>query len=226
MKKRVAVWMFGGIGTGAFSQGQPVLEALIRALSEEFEIVVYSQSPINADYVSRDFTVVCTSRNLRSGALRWLVLTAYFLRDHTRKRFSLVCAFWGFPGGFLATLLARFLGLPSMINLPGGDSVGIARLNYGIMLRPAFRRCALWTYRHATVLTALTEFQSRTVRAYGVSRAIRVIPYGANPSLFVFSGKSTSGECNFIHVSNYNLIKDPEMLLKSFAAIEKKKTGR
>lgn len=227
MKKRVAIWLFGGIGTGNFSQGQPVLEKLIRELGAEFELIVYSQSLINPDYVSNNFRIRTASKAFRNGSLRWLLLIKYFLGDHLRRRFSVVCAFWGFPGGFLVTLLSKVLFRPSLVCLQGGDSVGIPSLNYGVMHR-GFKRLVLWTYRHATVLTALTFFQKNLLNRYGVSRPIRIIPLGVDPSVFKFSLKNEhpGQPYRFIHVSNYNPIKDPETLLKAFALISKKKEAR
>ncbi len=228
MKKRVAIWLYGGIGTGNFSQGQPVLEKLIRELCTEFEIVVYSQSLVNEDYAPKDFRIRSASRDVRNGTLRWFLLVKYFLMDHYQRGFSLMCAFWGFPAGFLTTLIAKALFLPSLVNLQGGDSVGIASLNYGVMLRPGSRRLALWTYQHATALTVLTYFQKNSIRGYGVSRPVRIIPLGADPSLFKLSlNRKNQGEpCKFIHVSNHNAIKDPMTLLKAFALICEKKEAR
>jgi len=203
MKKRVAIWLFGGIGTGNFSQGQPVLEKLILELSAEFELIVYSQSLVNPDYVSGGFRIRSAPGVVRNGSLRWLLLIKYFLSDHLKKRFSVVCAFWGFPGGFLATLLSKVLFRPSLVCLQGGDSVGIPSLNYGVMHR-GFKRLVLWTYRNATVLTALTFFQKNLLHGYGLSRPIRIIPLGADPSVFkFFLKKEHPGEpCRFSRTCN------------------------
>ena len=94
MKKRVAIWLYGGIGTGSFSQGQPLLEKLIRELCTEFEIVVYSQSLVNKDYVSKEFRLRFASLNVKNGSMRWLALMVLFLTDHFKSRYQVVCAFW------------------------------------------------------------------------------------------------------------------------------------
>ncbi len=227
MKKRIAIWMYGGIGTGNFSQGQPVLEMLIRKLAEEFDLIVYSQSLINTDYLPDGLRIRFAPAAVKNRNLRWLLLIKYFFADHFQKKFSLVAAFWGFPGGFFATLMAKILFLPSVVNLQGGDAAGIRALNYGVMHRPWFKRLALFTYSQATVLTALTYFQRDMVIGNGVSRSIQVIPLGVDPTIFkVFPGKTRPGDPHhFIHVSNYNLIKDPETLLRAFALICKTKAA-
>ena len=193
MKKRVAIWLYGGIGTGHFSQGQPLLEKLVRELCSEFEIVVYSQSLVNKDYVSKGFKLRFASLNVKNGSMRWLVLMALFLRDHFRSRYQVLCAFWGFPGGFLATLLAWMMHMPSIVNLQGGDSVGISSLNYGVMHRPMFKRLALWTYNKATILTTLTFYQKDLINRQGISRPIFVIPLGVDRSVFRAGSKKNEG---------------------------------
>lgn len=227
MRKRVAIWLYGGIGTGNFSQGQPVLEKLIVELCTDFEIVVYSQSLVNSGYFPKEFKIRFASHRVKNGSMRWFYLLIFFLKDHFRDKYNVLCAFWGFPGGFLATLLARMLGLPSLVNLQGGDAVGISSLNYGVMHRPLFKKLALWTYQKATLLIALTYYQSDLISQYGVSRSIRIIPFGADRLVFKhFLKEKNDSPINFIHVANYNPIKDTPTLLKAFAIIAKRKGSR
>lgn len=225
MKKTIAVWLYGGIGTGNFSQGQPVLEKLVRELCHDFEITVYSRSLINEDFAPEGYRLKCAPRWVHRDFFRWMWLVFHFLSDHCRKKYKAVIAFWGFPGGFIATILAKILGLPSMINLQGGDCIGIPSLNYGIMHRPWLRRMALWAYQRSTVLTTLTFFQRDLVTRQGVKRPVSVIPFGADRMLFGNLARVTKANkpLHFLHVANYNPIKDTPTLLRTFSVIHQQK---
>src|SRR5689334_5481500 len=99
MKRRIAVWMHGGIGTGHFSQGYPALEKLLIGLSSTFEIVIYSQFAINKDYRSSEFSIRSAPVSVKLGFVRWFYLMIYFLLDHRKNKFDLLFAFWGYPAG-------------------------------------------------------------------------------------------------------------------------------
>src|SRR5258706_130256 len=157
MKKRVAVWMHGGIGTGHFSQGYPALEKLLVGLSSSFEIVVYSKFPINKDHRSSYFTIRSAPSNIKPGAVRWFYMAVYFLKDHRKNKFDLLFAFWGYPAGFLATVLSRIVHIPSAVYLLGGDATGIKSINFGILHKPIQRKIALWAYRQTTLLLGISE---------------------------------------------------------------------
>src|SRR5258706_16189022 len=131
MKKRVAVWMHGGIGTGHFSQGYPALEKLLVGLSSSCEIIVYSKFPINKDHRSSYFTIRSAPSNIKPGAVRWFYMAFCFLKDHRQNKFDLLFAFWGYPAGFLATCLSKFVKIPCAVYLLGSDSFGIPTINFG-----------------------------------------------------------------------------------------------
>jgi glycosyltransferase involved in cell wall biosynthesis len=221
MKKHVAVWLYGGIGTGNFSQGQPALELLLKRLSAEFSIVVYSQSLVNEDYPEQEFGVRCAPASVRNGILRWFLLMLYFRKDHRKVNYSSICSFCG----FLAVVLGKIYHLPVSVNLGGGDSVGIQSIGYGVMLNPWFKKWALWSYRNATVLTVLTNFQKNLIERYGISRPIDVIPFGVDPGLHGEKKDDfpETETIHFLHVSNYHPVKDFEMLLKAFNLIRQKR---
>ena len=128
----------------------------------------------------------------------------------------------------MATLLARIMHIPSMVNLQGGDSVGISSLNYGVMHRSLFKQLALWAYNKTNVLTTLTFYQKDLINRQGISRPILVIPFGADRSVFRACAKNHEGISifKFLHVSNYNVIKDTGTLLRTFALIAKHKNSR
>src|SRR5688572_1370177 len=117
MKKRVAIWIHGGIGNGEFSQGYPMLEKIFNRLSEEFDIVVYSHVPPNIGFHTDKFSLKYPPRSIRSDKLRWLFLFYRFLNDHIRNKFHVNFAFWGYPIGFFVAVFKVVLRIPCVIYL-------------------------------------------------------------------------------------------------------------
>jgi glycosyltransferase involved in cell wall biosynthesis len=221
MKKRIAVWMHGGVGVGHFSQGYPALEKLLIGLSSSFEIVVYSKFPINKDYRSSHFTIRSAPSNIKPSAVRWLCMILYFLKDHRQNKFDLLLAFWGYPAGFLATSLSKLVKIPCAVYLLGADSFGIASVNFGILHRPLSKRIARWTYKHSSLLLGISEFQKKSLESHGVMNAI-IIPWGIEKDSYKFTDKKRSEPLHIIHVGHLTPVKDQVTLIKTFAVITKK----
>lgn len=222
MKKRLAIWIPGGIGNGNFSQGYPMLEKLVNRLSEEFEIFVYSQVPPNVDYRTHQFALKYPSRSIKSGKIRWLILLYFFFRENRKQKFNLVQAFWGYPSGFIVTILGKLLHISSIINVMGADAASIESIDYGIFHRRIPRLICSWTYRHTSALVCISEFQKKTLEAFGIYRDLRVIPWGVDSSVYAFSVRSVGQILRVIHVGHINPVKDQMTLLKAFALIRKK----
>jgi glycosyltransferase involved in cell wall biosynthesis len=222
MKKRVAIWVYGGIGTGHFSQGYPMLEKLLVGLTSSFNLVIYSQSPVNENYHSSYFTIRTAPSKIRSGILRWLYLFYYFFKDNSTNKFQLLFAFWGYPAGFLVACLAKITRIPCAIYILGSDSTGIASINFGIFHKPIPRRLALWAYNRASLLLAISEFQKQQLLKYGFRRSLTIIPWGADPSVYQFGAKKRGSILHIVHVGHLTHVKDQTTLLKAVAVISKK----
>ncbi|MDQ2656692.1 MAG: glycosyltransferase [Bacteroidota bacterium] len=222
-KRRIAVWMFGGIGTGHFSQGMPALEQLVNGMTEVFEVVVYSLSKPNRGYHNVNFIVRSPASWLKYSFLRWLSLAGLFLRDHAKERFSLVLAFWGWPSGIIVTLFGKMLGLPTAIYVLGADAASVPEIGYGIFHRPVLRWIAKWAYLRADLLLAISHYQKDQLSRFGIHRKISVIPWGVNPNDYQFERKIPGEVLHFIHVGHLSEVKDQATLIRTFALINQQR---
>lgn len=224
MKKRIAVWMHGGIGTGHFSQGYPALEKLLMGLSASVEIVIYSQFSTNKDYQASEFSIRSAPVNVKLGSVRWFYLILYFLKDHRKNKFDLCFGFWGYPAGLLATGLSKVVNIPSAVYLLGGDAAGIKSINFGILHKPIIRSIALWVYRRTTLLLGISEFQKRQLSLYGI-KEIKIIPWGVEKDAYKFMEKEIGSPLHIIHVGHLTPVKDQVTLLKAFALIKQQRSA-
>jgi glycosyltransferase involved in cell wall biosynthesis len=219
VKKRIAIWMHGGIGNGNFSQGYPMLEKLVYKLADEFDIVVYSHTPPNEGFQSHKILLKFPSRKIRSAKLRWIALSWYFLLDHFRKRFQTLFAFWGYPTGFFVVLLGKLLGCKTEISVLGADSASIPSINYGVFNTPNQRRIARWSYQNASGILTISDFQKKKLLAFGIDRKMTTVPWGADSGMYRFLKKEIAFPIQFIHVGHINPVKDQTTLLLAFQLI-------
>jgi glycosyltransferase involved in cell wall biosynthesis len=222
VKKRIAVVVYGGVGTGHFAQGYPMLEKLLTALSQSFELVIYSQFAPHPDFKS-SFQIRYPAANIKSGWIRWIYLVRYLIHDHRKEKFNILFAFWGFPSGVLVAALGKFLKLPSAIYLLGSDSAGVRSINFGILHHPIKRRIVKWAYSSASLVLAISQYQVNCLAAYGIKIPISVIPWGADLLHYKFVRKERQTTLHVIHVGHLTAVKDQVTLLKTFALLIKQR---
>lgn len=221
MKRRIAIWVIGGIGDGDFSQGYPMLEKIVERLCDNFEVIVYSNDPPNTDYQNNRIPLKFPPRFIKSSKIGWFFLLFLFLRDKQRKKFDCVITFWGYPAGFFVSLITKVFGIPSIVNVLGADSSSIKSINYGIFHRRFPRMVATWSYLNCTVLLTVSEFQAKQLKTFGIARDFHVIPWGADASMYKFTEKQKLEVLKVIHVGHINPVKDQRTLIRAFAIIRK-----
>src|SRR5262245_28120732 len=59
--------------------------------------------------------------------------------EHRRRPFDVLHAFWATESGAITTLAGRWLGIPTLVSLAGGELVHLPSIGYGDGLRAAER---------------------------------------------------------------------------------------
>lgn len=217
MKKRLAIFMHGGVGGGFYSQGQPNIAALVNELARDYTVTVYSHFRANKNF-SPSYHFVSAPRILKIGTVRWLWLATAFLFYHIKHKHHVLFAFWAYPAGFWCVLVARFCRVPSIVHLQGGEVVGLSAIQYGGLLRPRSRRLVKWTLQKASTVIALTQYQKKFAEKI-VSRTYHVIPFGVDANQFCFHTKQFHQPLKCLHVGSFIPVKDQSTLLKCFAQL-------
>ena len=217
MKKRLAIFMHGGVGGGFYSQGQPNIAALVNELARDYTVTVYSHFRANKNF-SPSYHFVSAPKILKIGTVRWLWLATAFLVDHIKHKHHVLYAFWAYPAGFWCVLVARFCRVPSIVHLQGGEVVGLSAIQYGGLLRPRSRRLVKWTLQKASTVIALTQYQKKFAEKIE-SRSYHVIPFGVDANQFCFHTKQFHQPLRCLHVGSFIPVKDQSTLLKCFAQL-------
>ncbi len=212
MKKRIAIFMHGGVGGGFYSQGQPNIASLVEKLSLNYELIVYSQFKANNDFDPSGFKFYSAPENIKKGIFRWVYLIQLFLKN---KRVDILYSFWGYPAGFIVVALGKLFKIKTIIHLQGGDVVWIPSIKYGVLSNPFKNVIIKWTYKNANEIIALTNYQNKFFQQI-VKRKVNVIPFGTDTVLFPFNNKSKEGVLHCLHIGNLNSVKDQKSLLRCF----------
>jgi glycosyltransferase involved in cell wall biosynthesis len=213
----LAIIIPGGIGTGKNNIGVPVLNGLVKIISAQFNLTVFSLATINPDYYAVGFELIEVTRS---------AFPFVFFRHHRRKKFVAVHGFWAMPAGLLAMFVGKLFGVKSVVSVLGGDAVALPEVNYGRLHKPLLRWLILMTLRRATHINALTSYLVYNLAAVGFKRAMEVIPWGVDRDMFDYHPKPLSSPITFLHVANLHPVKDQETLLRAFHIIQSKVSSR
>jgi glycosyltransferase involved in cell wall biosynthesis len=226
LKKRLAIFIHGGIGNGLASQGQPAIVRLVEQLATKYDVDVHSYFPPNAKYQPNGFSIFSARTSNKSRLFRWGYLVVNFFRQHGNRPYDCVYAFWGYPSGVIAFLSGKLIGKPCIIHLQGGDAVGLREHQYGVFNNSFRARLCTFVYSRCDQLIALTEFQKSFLVDRGINREIDVIPYGVSDKIFFFRPRSLDHAfIKFLHVGNLTPIKNQTLLLETFAKVNVKIPG-
>ena len=198
--------------------GVPVLEQLVKLLSREFEVTVFSLFKINESYHPSNFQLIAINGgNFISKSMN---LIATFKGLHANRKFSIVHGFWAMPSGLLAVCLAKIFRLKSVVSILGGDAISLPEINYGQLQKALNRRLIFWTLRNANEVISLTRYLIRNLNSLNFYRNdIKVIPWGIDTGLFTYKPHERGDVIQFYHIANLHPVKDQLTLLRAFRVI-------
>ena len=142
-------------------------------------------------------------------------------REAKRRRLQVLHALWAHEPGCVATLAGRYLGLPSVVTILGGELVGLHDLDYGGQLTLVNRRLirtALWG---ADIVTVGSSETGALAARYVESRRLRLAPFGVDDERFGpttdGAGPTLAGRPRILTVASLVPVKDQGTLLEAIA---------
>ena len=105
------------------------MERIVKLLSRDFQITVFSLFKINPDYRQDAFELVSISGS--NSLIKILKFIGLFFRHHRQKKFTVIHGFWTLPGGFLAVVMGKLFKIKSIVSVLGGDAISLPEINYG-----------------------------------------------------------------------------------------------
>jgi glycosyltransferase involved in cell wall biosynthesis len=201
----------------------PVLRNVIAQMAARHDVVVYTPHyPFRrSTYHAFGATVHCLSDRKERGMRRillWEELRRRIDHDHARRPFDIIHAFWASEPGFLATAIARRLGIPSIVSIGGGELAEFPKENYGSQLSAVQRFFVRNAFARAGIITAGSRWVARKVPEE-FQQKVREIPLGVETRLFT-AGRERRG-AHLLAVSSFIALKDYPTLLRAVAMARK-----
>ncbi|MFM8913582.1 MAG: glycosyltransferase [Flammeovirgaceae bacterium] len=195
---------------------------MVQALATDYDIDVYSQHPANADFAPQGFCFVSAPGYLKLGLVKWWWIILHFWQNHRKSKYRLAYAFWAHPAGVWGAVAKTISGVPLLIHLQGGEVVSIPAIGYGALRNPVKKKIITWALHRADAVVALTEYQKRLAQ-HLADVPYEIVPFGVDPSKFVYHHKRLQGVRKFLHVGSLIPVKDQLTLLHCFALYQQKK---
>jgi glycosyltransferase involved in cell wall biosynthesis len=221
VKKRLAFIGVGMIGAGSLGQGIPAFAEAIKILANHYDVTVYSFIPLDKTKVPRSISVRYVPFKNMPQRLQYLYLGLLFVFDHIHKKYEIIHAQSPFPAGLLSSFLNKLLKIPWLLTIHAGEVAHLPEVAFGDLCNRHLKRAAIKCCKEATLLSAVSRWQANdAVKNLGIDREIIILTRGAN--VFPLKEKNISFPMRFLHVSNYQPIKDYDTLIKSFRLLEMK----
>jgi glycosyltransferase involved in cell wall biosynthesis len=204
----------------------PALRDLARTLALTDDVRVIS---IRYPYERKRYTVDGVESIALGGALSHGRATLKLWRDaldtlrqeHLRRPFDALHAFWATESGLLATLAGRWLGVPTLVSLAGGELVALQDIGYGDQRLPWERVKIAACLRLASGISAgsrlLVGAAERQLRG---RRRVHRAPLGIDTRLFT-PGQCSPSPTRLVHVASLTPVKDQVTLLRAFACVRR-----
>ncbi|MDP2957639.1 MAG: glycosyltransferase family 4 protein, partial [Longimicrobiales bacterium] len=215
---RIGLVVPGGVDRSGTHRVIPYLVEFITALARRHDVRVIAlrQEPAPGGWMLGDAEV----RNIgaRPRRLRALALLS---REHRRRPFDVLHGFALVPQGALVALAGRLLGVPWVVEAPGGEFADLSDIGFGGWRRAPGRFWVRLASHGAAACAVPSEQAFRLTRSRGVD-AIR-IPLPLSPDAWpARPPRARTVQARLAWVGSLNRVKDPALLLDTALALRER----
>jgi len=230
MNRRLAIFSVGGLGVGAFAEGQPTMTKIVLGLARALEVTFYSLVPTASDFEPSTYRLRSPSKKVAESSIKgalWLALARSFQADHRATPYDALLSMWGYPMGTFVVALSRLSRRPSAAVFLGSELARVPEAGYGALRRPVARRLVQATCKGLTAAILCSRWQLHALDDVGAGREnAHLIPWGADKRLFRFEPKTFVSPLKIVHVANLSPVKDQATLVKAFAILRERMSAK
>lgn len=218
-----------GLIVPGFSAGDddwciPALLDLVRALSHAHDLEVFAlrYPPVAGSYAAGGARVHAVGGGDIAGLRRLSLLrraAGAVAARHRAAPFDLLHGLWADEPGYVATSLARRLGVPSVVSALGGELIDLPDIGYGGRRSRLNRWLAGRALARADRVTTGSTFLERIVAGQVDASRLTRLPLGIDPDLFRPEGLAVAldGDPALLAVGSLVPVKDHRTLLRAVA---------
>jgi glycosyltransferase involved in cell wall biosynthesis len=205
----------------------PALRHLARAHSVSADVrVIAVRYPYRAQRYSVDGADViavggATRRGLSTLGL-WRTTIELIREEHRRRPFDVLHAFWATESGLLAAIAGRWLRVPTLVSLAGGELVNLPEIEYGDQ-RIAWERLKISaTLRLASAVSAGSRGLQSLAEQYVARERLHRAPLGVDLGVFKPDTPRPAADRRLVHVATLTRVKDQATLLRAFLLLHQR----
>jgi glycosyltransferase involved in cell wall biosynthesis len=213
----IALVVPGGVDPSGEVRVIPALLWLIKRLARRHRVRVfaYAQQAAAARWTLEGAEVINVGTPLRFPRLCLAII-----REHRVEPFEVIQAVFAGASGLAAVATGRFLRVPALVHLAGGELVALKNIGYGGALNWRVRRANRFTLNNAALVTAASAPILRLAEHQGI--IARRIPLGVD--LDVWPAREPHARMpaelpRLLHVASINRVKNLELLLQAVALL-------
>lgn len=209
----------------------PVQQHLVRQLSagDDVRVIALRYPHHRVPYQVYDTAVYPLGAGQARGLRRlvlWLDALSTLRRLHHERPFDLLHGMWADETGLLAVWAGRWLNVPVLVSIVGGELVALPELGYGLQ-RSAFSRWIVGQALQADAVIAASPYAQRLIAQAGYlvpPERLRMIPLGVDARLFHPGAPPPPDPTRqrLIHVASLVPVKDQAMLLRAVARLDER----
>jgi glycosyltransferase involved in cell wall biosynthesis len=213
----------------------PAFTNLAHELAKSVELHVFAlrYPGVRRDYKIGDVNVhaigggAVMGRRVYAGSLLklWHDALSAIEREDAKARFTNVVGIWATESGWLATVAAKRLGVPSLVHLAGGELVWLPDIRYGNQGRGLARLLVRRCLRNADVLTVPSSpVEWALPKQPGIQPGkVKRWALGVDTQMFQLGGSARpqNGSFTFVAVGSLIPVKGHAWLLEAMAELAK-----
>lgn len=213
---KIAVVVPGGMDRTGEYRVIPVFLALVARLARQHEVHVFvlHQEVLPGTWPLRGATV----HNIGEGWTRLRAIGA-IRAEHRLAPFDVIHAIFSGACSLIAVTAAKWLRVPSLVHIAGGELVALHAIGYGGRRRWKGRLREAVTLRVTDAVTAASTPIVDALNALGIPA--RRIPLGTDVEAWppLAPRRRAAPKARLIHVASLNLVKDQATLLRALGAL-------
>lgn len=205
----------GGVDRGGRERVIPVLLWLMEELAARHDLHVFAlhQYPQACHYPLLGAEIHNLGECPEKAGVRWICQWRALLAGlRADGPFDVLHGFWADGSGFLAAVAGKWLRVPVIVTLAGGELVALPEIGYGSQRNWRGRLRVALAIHWARHVTAASKYMVKRARIHGVSAW--EIPLGVHPDWFRQDISRPKGPpWRLLHVASLNRVKDQRTLL-------------
>ena len=155
----------------------------------------------------------------------WQQALRMIASEQRRRPFDVLHAFWANETGAVTAIAGRWLGVPSIVSLAGGELAALRDIGYGgqlasserVKVRTALRLANVVTGGSQSILTLAVPWLSGRP-----AQQILWLPFGVDTELFTPGASADADPLRLLQVAALTPVKDQATLLRAVALVRQR----